>query len=86
MAQAHATVDRIAAWNDGAGNEWREELPAAVRSAASVAIEPDQMPPPVRTYLDQLVGKDQAARRDALAGGNAHDQVRAGTAAGAPRG
>ena len=59
MAQAHATVDRIAAWNDGAGNEWREELPAAVRSAASVAIEPDQMPPPVRTYLDQLVGKDR---------------------------
>ena len=57
MAEAHATVDRIAAWNDGAGNEWREELPAVVRGAASVAIEPDQMPPPVRTYLEQLVGR-----------------------------
>ncbi len=58
MARANASVDRIAAWNDGAGNEWREELPAAVRGAASVAIEPDHMPPPVRAYLDSLVGSE----------------------------
>lgn len=32
-AKAAARVDRIAPWNDGMGNEWREELPAAVRSA-----------------------------------------------------
>ena len=55
MAEASARVDRIAAWNDGAGNEWREELPAAVRSAARVALEPDHMPPPVRAYLDSLL-------------------------------
>jgi len=58
MARANASVDRIAAWNDGAGNEWREELPAAVRGAASVAIEPDHMPPPVRAYLNSLVGSE----------------------------
>ena len=30
MAHGAARVDRIAAWNDGAGNEWREELPGRV--------------------------------------------------------
>lgn len=55
-AQASAQVDKIAAWNDGKGEEWREELPAAVARAQSVAIEPERMPPVVRAYLDQLVG------------------------------
>ena len=50
-----ARVDRIAAWNDGLGNEWRQELPASIRGASSVAIEPDYMPPPVRTYVEQIV-------------------------------
>lgn len=59
MAESSARVDRIAAWNDGAGNEWREELPAAVNGAASVAIEPDHMPPMVRTYIDSLVAADK---------------------------
>ena len=55
MAEAAARVDRIAAWNDGAGDEWRAELPAAVNGAAKVAIEPDQMPPMVRAYVDGLL-------------------------------
>ena len=54
-AQAAARVDRIAAWNDGMGKEWREELPAAVKNAVTVAIEPDHMPAPVRAYIDSLV-------------------------------
>ena len=54
-AQASACVGRIAAWNDGMGREWREELPAAISGAACVAIEPDHMPPMVRTWLqDEL--------------------------------
>ena len=53
-AKAAARVDRIAAWNDGMGAEWRAELPAAVRNAR-VGIEPDHMPPPVRAYVDGLV-------------------------------
>jgi Xaa-Pro aminopeptidase len=28
MAEAAARVDRIVAWNDGLGNEWREERPS----------------------------------------------------------
>ncbi|MEM9108064.1 MAG: Xaa-Pro peptidase family protein [Pseudomonadota bacterium] len=58
-AIASARVDRIAAWNDGVGCEWREELPGAVKGAGSVAIEPDHMPPLVRGYLDTLVELDR---------------------------
>ncbi|WP_336099105.1 M24 family metallopeptidase [Roseovarius sp. CH_XMU1461] len=58
-AKAAARVDRIAPWNDGMGNEWREELPAAVRSAGRVAIEPGHMPPPVRSYVNDLVAAEK---------------------------
>ena len=58
-AEAEARVGRIAAWNDGAGNEWRQESPAAVKAAARVAIEPDQMPPMVRSYVNDLVDGDR---------------------------
>ncbi len=58
-AQAAAQVDRIAAWNDGMGNEWREELPSAVKNATHIAIEPDHMPPLVRGYVDGLVDADK---------------------------
>ncbi len=60
-ARAAARVDRIAPWNDGAGAEWREELPAALAQAATVAIEPDRMPPVVRAYLDELLGRERLA-------------------------
>ena len=51
----NARVDRIEAWNDGKGNEWREHLPAVVMGKARVAIESHQMPPAVKEYLDELV-------------------------------
>ncbi|WP_240336649.1 Xaa-Pro peptidase family protein [Tropicibacter sp. Alg240-R139] len=54
-AKAAAHVDRIAAWNDGMGAEWRAELPGALGSAGRVGIEPDHMPPLVRAYVDELV-------------------------------
>lgn len=53
-AQSAARVDRIAAWNDGAGDEWRAELPSAMRGARRIGIEPDRMPPVVRAYIDGL--------------------------------
>lgn len=56
-AQSAARVDRIAAWNDGMGNEWREELPAVIKRAETIAIEPGQMPPPVRSYVNDLVDR-----------------------------
>ncbi len=58
-ALAAAEVDRISAWNDGMGEEWREELPRIMKFAKLIGIEPDQMPAPVRTYLDEA--KDGAS-------------------------
>ena len=51
-AEETACVDRISAWNDGMGDEWREELPKILKRSKRVAIEPDQMPPVVRRYID----------------------------------
>ncbi|MEL7256339.1 MAG: Xaa-Pro peptidase family protein [Pseudomonadota bacterium] len=58
-AQAAARVDRIAAWNDGMGDEWRAELPAALKGAGRIGIEPEHMPPRVRAYVDTLVTAQQ---------------------------
>ena len=60
-AHAWARVDRIAAWNDGAGDEWREELPAALSGPGTVGIEPDHMPAPVRAYVGGLLDRDRIA-------------------------
>lgn len=54
-AEANAHVDRIAAWNDGMGEEWRAEIPAALSQTSKVGIEPDHMPPTVRAYVDTLL-------------------------------
>jgi len=51
-AEETACVDRISAWNDGMGDEWREELPKILKRSKRLAIEPDQMPPLVRRYID----------------------------------
>ena len=58
-AEETARVDRISAWNDGMGNEWREELPKVLKKSKRIAIEPDQMPPPVRRYIDGKVSYDR---------------------------
>ena len=60
-AKAAAQVSRIAAWNDGMGNEWREELPGVTKSASRIAIEPDHMPAPVRTYIADLIDAEKLA-------------------------
>ncbi len=59
MAEAAANVDRIAAWNDGLGNEWRQELPGMLAGLGRIGFEPDQMPPIVRNYVDTIVDADQ---------------------------
>jgi Xaa-Pro dipeptidase len=55
MAIQHASVDRIEAWNDGTGEEWREHLPGQLKGAGRVAIEPHRMPPVVRAFLATLI-------------------------------
>ena len=54
-AQALARVERIAPWNDGVGEEWREELTAVLTPGDKIAYEPDHMPPIVRAYLSTAV-------------------------------
>lgn len=58
-ALASAKVDRIAAWNDGMGDEWRAELPAFMKKGAKIGIEPDHMPAIVRRYLDENLSADE---------------------------
>jgi len=55
MALENAQVDRVEAWNDGTGNEWREHIPGMLRAASRIALEVHKMPAPVRTYIDSLV-------------------------------
>ncbi len=57
-AEAAAKVDRIAPWNDGMGDEWREELPGVLKG--QVAIESDHMPALVRAYVDKTIGAGAA--------------------------
>ncbi len=59
MAEAAAHVDTISPWNDGLGDEWREDLPGVLGDAAHVAIEPDRMPPVVRAFVGATVADRQ---------------------------
>ena len=58
-AEETACVDRISAWNDGMGDEWRKELPKVLKSSKRVAIEPDHMPPVVRRYIDSELANEK---------------------------
>ncbi|MBM1557872.1 aminopeptidase P family protein [Sulfitobacter mediterraneus] len=53
-AQSAAQVDRIAPWNDGAGDEWRAELPAFLTEGRKIAVETAHMPPSVRQFVDDI--------------------------------
>jgi Xaa-Pro aminopeptidase len=55
-ATEHAKVDRISAWNDGMGSDWRKELSNIANGVGRVGIEVEHMPQLVRSYLDELVG------------------------------
>ena len=65
-AQSAAQVDRIAPWNDGMGNEWREELPKAIRNTTTIAVEPDYMPPMVRAYVSEVIDTQRLGNATAL--------------------
>ena len=59
MAREIANVDRILAWNDGMGKEWREGIPEMLKGRQSVALETDLMPPRVRHFVDTLIDCDR---------------------------
>ncbi len=54
MAKNVAQVDKIVAWNDGLGDEWRNEIPFAVKKRR-VGIEINKIPQLVKSYLESLV-------------------------------
>ena len=54
-ARATAMVDRIEAWNDGRGNEWRDPLPDALKGRSRVAIESRCIPQVVREFVSKVV-------------------------------
>ena len=54
----HAQVDRISAWNDGMGSEWREELSNILDGIRNVGIEAGQMPQLVRSYIEEIAGRE----------------------------
>ena len=58
-ATEHARVDRISAWNDGMGSEWREDLSSIERGSGGVGIEVGHMPALVRSYVSELVGQEK---------------------------
>lgn len=58
-ATEHARVDRISAWNDGMGSEWREDLSSIARGLGRVGIEVGHMPALVRSYVSELVGQEK---------------------------
>ena len=58
-ATEHARVDRISAWNDGMGSEWRENLSSIGRGLGRVGIEVGHMPALVRSYVSELVGQEK---------------------------
>ena len=58
MALENAVVDRVEAWNDGMGNEWREHIPGKLKGVRRVAIEAQKMPASVKLYLESLVDVD----------------------------
>ncbi len=64
-AKTSARVHRIAAWNDGMGDEWRAELPDSLAPAQKIAFEHNHIPAPVRAYLSGLA--DLATAHDAAA-------------------
>ncbi len=69
MAEAAARVDRIAGWNDGHGNEWREQLPVVLSGEGRIGIEPDQMPAIVRQYLNSIAGLERIVDVTPVIGG-----------------
>ena len=65
-AESLARVDRIVSWNDGVGNEWREELPKVAMNAIKVAIEPNHIPPVVHSYLVELIEVEKLENASSL--------------------
>ena len=61
MAQGMTWIENIQPWLDGMGDEWRGPLQKAITEhpKAKIGIEPSQMPPLVRAFVDDIVERSQ---------------------------
>jgi Xaa-Pro aminopeptidase len=61
MAQGMTWIDNIEPWLDGMGAEWREPLHKAINASpgANIGIEQAQMPPLVRSCVDDIVERSR---------------------------
>jgi|TARA_B110000908_G_scaffold57180_2_gene69719 Xaa-Pro aminopeptidase len=57
-ALANADVDQIFEWNDGMGQEWRQELPRSLSQKYQVGIEVNHIPFVVKNYLNNHTKQD----------------------------
>ncbi|MGY9053405.1 MAG: M24 family metallopeptidase [Rhodobacterales bacterium] len=57
-ALANADVDQIFEWNDGMGQEWRQELPRSLSQKYQVGIEVNHIPFVVKNYLNNHIKQD----------------------------
>ena len=54
LVKKNCPVDKIITWNDGVGNEWRDELPKYIKKNVSVAIEKFKISTLVLNYISSL--------------------------------
>ena len=59
LADENTKIDRLEAWNDGVGNEWREHIPKMLNGKNKIGIELNHMPPLVRNYIDSIIEKNK---------------------------
>ncbi len=55
MSEQAAQVDKISFWNDGAGDEWRADLPMYIRYRNTIDVEALSMHQMIRIFLSSLV-------------------------------
>ena len=58
-AKISSIVNCIVPWNDGKGNEWREEIPKALKFAKKIGIETNTIPQVVRLYLETIISRSR---------------------------
>ena len=61
MAQGMTWIENIQPWLDGMGDEWRGPLQKEIAGypKAKIGIEPSQMPPLVRAFVDDIIERSQ---------------------------
>ena len=59
LADENTKIDIVEPWNDGVGNEWRENIPKMLDGKNFIGIEVNHMPPLVRNYIDSIIDKNK---------------------------